>query len=414
MIHSSFFQPSIIPVNGVGGISEIDRAQAIDPTVGLNREKIEEIGRTGVVGYVKKAPTVGYRLTQLEYGSLDFWRKITNQGDAIDTLTLEDFKTPTFDILAYLTDDDSTFKGTLWYPKLRTTGFSVNVGDPDAIVERSFDFVGEEAVTWQGDNKYVIYVEHDAGSGGDDVVDLSARVPVADPDVAGGATDEEKYIHRVVRIRSGVSTELVVTTDYTYATISQELTVVDVTSGDKFKVWYTSSTAPATLFVPNDVDASALVADSVSIFLYIPGSGKPSSSDYIYRLQSANIDVSFDREDLKEIGNKRVVQRGVNNNTVTITLGRLLEEFTIEEVLRGEAPGYGKLDVEKFTDNASLIVKVYEDNTKQVLKYGFKCDGLSPTDTDNSAGINAYVGANNTIEGESMTISTDNAELGNF
>lgn len=414
MIHSSKYQPRIYPINGTGSPAEIDRAQSIDPAVSLNRDKIQEIGNTEVVGHVKKAPSVTYRLTQLEYGSMEFWKKICNKADAVNTLTLEDFKTPTFDISAFLTDDDGTFRGTLLYPKLRTSGFSINIGDPDAIIERSFDLVGEEANVWQGANKYLIYVEHTAGSGDDDVIDLSARVPAIDPDVPVGKTDAEKYIYRVVRIRGGASTELDLSVDATYDTTAKELTIVDVQASDKFKVWHTSATAPATLFVPNTTDADALVANAVSIYLYIPASGSPSSGDYVYRLQSVTIDVTFDRQDVKEIGNKRVVQRGINNNTVSIKLGRILEQFSIEEVLRGEAVGYGKIDVEKLTDNASLIVKIFSDDTKETLLYGFKADKLSPTDLSNGAGINAYVKADNSIEGESLIISSDNAQLGNL
>lgn len=414
MIHSSKYQPRIYPINGTGSPSEIDRAQSIDPAVSLNRDKIQEIGNSDVVGHVKKSPSVTYRLSQLEYGSLEFWRKVTNKADSVNTLTLDDFKTPTFDISAFLTDDDGTFRGTLLYPKLRTSGFSINIGDPDAIIERSFDLVGEEAVVWQGPNKYLIYVEHTAGSGSDNVVDLSTRVPAIDPDVPTGKTNAEKYIYRVVRIRSGVSTELDLSTDATYATGTQDVTIVSAQAADIFKIWYTSATAPAALFVPNTTDADALVANAVSIYLYIPASGSPSSSDYVYRLQSVTLDVSFDRQDVKEIGNKRVVQRGINNNKVSIKLGRILEQFTLEEILRGEAAGYGKIDVEKLTDNASLIVKIFSDDTKETLLYGFKADKLSPTDLSNGAGINAYVKADNTAEGESLIISSDNAQLGNL
>jgi len=415
MIHSSKYQPRIYPVNGDSAPVEIDRAQSIDPTVSLNRDKVEEIGNSDIVGFVKRSPSVGYRLTQLEYGSMEFWRKLCNKADSVNTLNLDDFKTPTFDIAAFLTDDDGTFRGTLWYPKLRTSGFSLSIGDPDAIIERSFDLVGEEAVVWQGSNKYVIYVEHVAGSGSDDVVDLSARVPAIDPDVPSGKTNAEKYIMRVVRLRGGSVTELDLSTDVTYDPGTQDLTITSgVQAGDKYKIWHTSATAPATIFVPNTADPSALIADSVSIYLYIPGSGSPSASDYLYRLQSATVDVTFDRQDVKEIGNKKIVQRGINNKTVSVALGRVLEQFSIEEVLRGQAPGYGKLDVEKLTDKASLIIKIYADNTKSSLLYGFKADNLSPTDVNNAANINAYVNGENTIQGEQLIISSDNAQLGNF
>ena len=153
-VHSSYFKPMIFPYNGDIAPANIDRAQTIDPSAATNWEKVEEIGREGIVGHLKKIPTIGYRLTQYEYGTLEFWRKITNKSDATTSLTLADFKTSAFDIVAYLTDDDSTVVGSLVYPELRTAGFSIGIGDPDSIIERNFDFVGEQCLMYQGDNKY--------------------------------------------------------------------------------------------------------------------------------------------------------------------------------------------------------------------------------------------------------------------
>lgn len=404
MIHSSYYKPRIFPFGGDCAPAEIDRAQAIDPTVSLNREKVEEIGNPNIVGYIKKTPTIGYRLTQLEYGNFEFWRKLANKADSVETLTLNDFKTPTFDICAYLTDDDNTFKGTIWYPKLRTSGFSFTIGDPEAIVERGFDFVGEKAVIWQGDNRYFIYKEHVAGSGNDDEISLSDRVPAVDPDIA------DKYMIRVLRVKAGVTTELVETTDWTYSPTT--LTIVSITTGDIIKVYYTSATAPDVQFTPNTTDPAGILADSCDIYVYVPGTGKPSSANIMYRVQSATIDVSFDREDTKEIGNREVVKRGIRDKTVSVTLGRLLEEFTMEEVLRGVDTGYGKIDIEKFSDQVTVIIKVYEDSTKATFKYGLKATGLTGTELRGGAGINAYVNKENALEGEALTITTSTGELG--
>jgi len=406
MIHSSYYKPRIFPFGGDCVPAEIDRAQAIDPTVSLNREKIEEIGNPNIVGYIKKTPTIGYRLTQLEYGSFELWRKLANKADSVETLTLDDFKTPTFDLCAYLTDDDTTFKGTIWYPKLRTSGFSVTIGDPDAIVERGFDFVGEKARILQGDNKYLIYKEHIAASGSDDEIDLSAKAPVEDPDTT------DKYMFRVLRVRGSATTELVETTDWTYTDGTKILAIVSIQASDIIKVYYTSSTAPDVQFTPNTTDPAGILADSCDIYVYIPGSGKPSSADYMYRVQSATIDVSFDREDTKEIGNREVVKRGIRDKTVAVTLGRLLEEFTMEEVLRGVAPGYGIIDIEKFSDQVTVIIKVYEDSTKTTFKYGLKATGLTGSELRGGAGINAYVNKENALEGEALVITSNAGELG--
>ena len=258
------------------------------------------------------------------------------------------------------------------------------------------------------------YLEFTATTGTDTVIDLSTNAPVLDPDSLSYFTNCEKYIYRIVLIRAGLATFLDLSADATYDTTTKHITIANVLAGDTFKVWYTNANVPSVMFTPNTTDASALAANSVSIYLYIPGSGSPSSSNYLYRLQSASIDVSFTREDLMEIGNTQIVQRGINTYKVSVKLGRILEQFTMEEVLRGEAPGYGKLDIQQLTDNASLIVKVFSDDTKQTFLYGFKADNLCPSDLSNGAGINAYVKADNTIEGETLIISSDNTQLGNF
>lgn len=404
MINYSDYKPRIFPYNGDVAPAEIDRAQAIDPAISLDREKIYELGRLGKVGTKQGTPDVTYRLTQLEYGNFEFWRKITNQLDAVVVVDLDDFKTPMFDICGYLTDDDGTFVGTKHYPRLRTSGFSFGIGDPEANAERGFDFVGDKAVTWTDDNKYFIYNKFTAGSGGDDEIDLSAKAPAIMPDEnISGATDAEKYIYRCLRVRSGVTTELIADTDFTYSDSTKKVTITSILASDIIKTYYTSGTAPDTLFTNNDVNPASISADSVVIEI---GSGTK-----VYRLQSVTLDVAFDRADYKEIGNKDVVLRGITDKTVTFTLGRLLEDFTIEEALRGAGANYGQLDVEKLEDNATLTIKIYEDNTLSNFKLGMKATGLSPTDLGGGAAVNEYTNAENTLEGDNLIVTNDENEL---
>ena len=410
MINSSYLRPRIFPVKGTGDDAEIDRAQTMDPTITLNREKVEEIGREGVVGYLKKSPTIGYRLTQYEYGNIEFWQKLVNNesiggsGHA-SGITLNSFRSPYFDICAYLTDDDGTFRGTIYYPSLRTAGFSLSIGDPQAIIERSFDFVGESAKILQGDNKYFIYQKETPSAGSNVVITLD-KTAAEDPDTSS------KYMLRVVRISSGGTVSELSKSDGDYTENATTVTIATVTAGDTIKLFYTSATAPDTMFSNNDTDVAAIIGDSVDIYLYIPASGSPSSSNYMYRLQSVTLDVTFDREDLREIGNKNVVQRGIRNSTVSVTLGRILESFTVEDVLRGEGSGYGIIDVEKLTDSATLIIKIYDTNDKSNFKYGFLATGLSAMELRDGANINEYVSKDATLEGEDITISANTAVIG--
>jgi hypothetical protein len=397
MINAKDYKPRIFPIKRNCASAEIDRAQNIAPTATLNREKVQEIGREGAVGYIKKSPTVTYRLTQYEYGSLEFFQKIINNdgkgGIGKDAITIDDFKTSYFDIVGYLTDNDGTFVGTIHYPTLRCSGFSINAGEPQGIIERTFDLIGESALIWKGNNKYFIYQEESIAA-------------VADPTEAG------KYMIRVVRVDASGNTTILSKVDGDYTEISTKVTVAVVSTGDLIKLYYTSSSAPDVMFTPNNADPEAITGESVSIYLYIPASGKPGSSDYIHRLQSATIGVAFDREDLRELGNKEVVQRGIANTTVTVTLGRILEDFTIEEILSGEAPGFGKIDISQLTDRATLIIKFYSDNTKSEFVYGIKIEGLSPTDLGNPVAVDEHVGGDNTMEAESLIITADTSILG--
>jgi len=412
MINSSYYRARIYPIKGTDDDGQLDRAQGIDPTIALNREKVEEVGRVGVVGYLKKSPTIGYRLTQYEYGNVEFWQKLVNNGaiggssDSV-AITLEDFKSSYFDICAYLTDDDGAFKGTIYYPSLRTSGFSISIGDPQAIIERSFDFVGESAKILQGENEYLIYQKHTCESGDDNVITLDTTATV-NPDVASA------YMLRVTLYDTelGTTTELVKGASGYTETDSAVTITATVTTGDVIKLWYTATDIPTAtdMFVDNDTDEPALIGDSVDIYLYIPATATdPEATDLIYRLQSVTLDVTFDREDLREIGNKNVVQRGVRNSTVSVTLGRILESFTVEEVLRGQSANYGIIDVEKLTDEASLIIKVYKDNTKTEAKfaYGLYATGLSAMELRGGAGVNEYVKKDTTLEGEDLTISAN-------
>ncbi|KKM13179.1 hypothetical protein LCGC14_1718920 [marine sediment metagenome] len=405
-VQSSYWRPRIFPYNGDISDAEIDRAQAIDPTGSTNWEKVEEIGRDGLVGHLKKIPTIGYRLTQYEYGSFEFWRKITNKSDATTTLTLNDFKTAAFDIAAYLTDDEGTFLGTLVYSELRTAGFSINIGSPDAIIERNFDFVGEQFNIWQGDNKYYIYDTYTCTSGADNDIDLSSISPAEDPD------NPSDYILRVLRVRGTVTTELVRGVTYSFEPTTDTLTISAVQTGDIIKSYYTSATAPAAIFTNNDTDVAGILADSAEIYLYVAGSGNPSSSDYLYKVQSCTLDVRFEREDVKEIGSAKVVSRSVKDKTVTVTLGKLQDStFKIEEVLRGVTSGYGRLDITQMSDEAAVIIKIFSDKSKTNFQYGFLATTMAPRDITPGAAVNETVKAGVTLEGEDLTITTTEGSL---
>jgi hypothetical protein len=377
----------------------------------LNREKIREIGRDGTVDWRKKIPTVRVTARQFEYGDIEFWQKLGNVvANPATSVTLNDFKTSKVDIVGYKTDDNGIFLGSIWYPKLRTSGFGLTIGDPQAYIERNFNFVGEDEIMLQGANAYFNYQRYSASGGAPESFSVASPAPAVDPDNSG------QYILKVLRVNisDGTTDELTYTTGTasgtTYAFSAPSSLTVATSAGDVVKVYYSAAsfniqTQTTGVFTNNDTDAGALLAEATSIYLYT------GTNNYVYRLQSIGIDVSFDRRDYFEIGNREVVQTGIREKTVRVTLGRILEAYTIEEVLRGAAPDYGVINPREFGDNITLRVKCYGDHTKKSFNIGYKCTNMSPTGFDNGVPLNDYVTRGATLEGEDMTISTSETTI---
>jgi len=401
MIHASDYKPRVIPVFGNSTSAEIDRLQELSATVTLNRTKIEEIGRVGLVDWRKTNPDVSLALRQLEYGNLEFYRKLANKGDSVVTIQMVDYKTPAVDIVGYKTDDNGTFLGTVFYPSARVAGMGLAIGDPDALIERSFALVCEDETLLLDNNKYLIEkTSVIAAAGLAKTVTLSDPTPNVDPDNSG------QFLFRVSRVRAGVGTELNHGADWSYNGAGTLTINGQSEANDIIKVIYSASTyvSGASTFVKNDVDLAGITADSVSIYL--------ESSNYLYKLQSVGVDTTFDRYDVKEIGDEKVKQRGVRDVTNRITLGRILEQYTIEEVLRGKAGvEWGKIDARELSDELSIIIKIYEDATKTTFKLGYKYTGLAPVGLDAGTPVSDYVTRGVTLEGEEGFITTVEGQL---
>jgi hypothetical protein len=380
--------------------------QDIGGDLTLSQDKLYEIGRDGKLGVKKNTPSLAYPLTQYEYGSMDFWYALANIADPAsggldESIELEDLTSTMCEVSAYLTDDDNTFKGTIWFPKLRVAGFSINIGDPNAAVQRKFDLVGEDFKILPA--KYFAYDDLlvDAGSGVAKTLTLS---PVAIEYASG------KYVFKVLRVRAGVVTELVEDDTSTYDANSWRYSAGGVivqtcNAGDLIKAYYPAATAYTTLWTDNDVDPDALFAEDCAIYM------KVGTSTKIYRLQSVGIDVTLDRTDYKEIGNDEVVQTGVKGKTVTVKLDRYNEGFSLETIMATDTT-YPYINPRDFTDTIQLRVEVY----KKVLgvstfAMGYLITELSPTSLGTSQAIEDYNKMTNSLESDNIKISSDLTEL---
>jgi hypothetical protein len=398
MLHAQSNHARVYPWNSARQPSQIDRAIEITDDIALNSTKRYEIGRVGQLGTKKGTPTNTYALRQYENGAMAFFRDLANivdpsTGESTE-IDLDDIKATRCNYSHDYTDDAGTFIGSVFYPNMRLSGFSINVGDTEADIERNFSIVGEKYCVIPG--YYVAYTEQTA-VGATEVISFGGTGEPLTP--VEYKTDT--YMLMVLRVRSGVVSELT-TSAYTYNAGTQELTVTGCMALDLIKVYYVSATAYTDLWEDNDVDPDAFSADQISIYARI-GSGEESQ---LYRLQSIGIDVAFTRKDYRELGNKNVVQTGVSEKEVTVTLGGVMEDFTIEEVLSGEAaPKY--IDTDELSTNVTIIVKIYTDNTKTTFAMEYKMTGLASSALSNAQPNNDYQTNNNTLIGSNFSVSLE-------
>lgn len=410
MIHAKFVKPRAFPWNSARAPEQIDRMQDIGGDLSLNRERQYEIGREAVLDYKKAIPSFTYTGKQFEFGSMSFWYDLANKVNPSSGnpryITESDLKVTLTDIAAFLTDDNNVFAGTIWFPKLRVGGFSLNIGNPDAIVERNFSLIGEDykiiSDVTNGVGKYLAYQTATAsGSGSFD------KTLVLSP--AAIAYAASTYIFRVLRIRSGVATELLhdeggANNTYSFNFGTQTVTVKTCQNGDIVKVYYPSATAYTTTWTDNNADSSFLLAEDCEIRL------KVGTSERIYRLQSVGIDLKFDRTDYREIGNSEYIQFGVRATTVSISLNRYNENFTLENILASDTT-YPFINPRDFADDIQMQVKIFSDKTHTTFKMGYLMNKISPKNMSSTQPVNDYGTRVNTLEADNIKISDLESEL---
>ena len=105
--------------------------------------------------------------------------------------------------------------------------------------------------------------------------------------------------------------------------------------------------------------------------------------------------------------NSIIVQRGVRDINTTVTLGRILEDYTIEEYLIGQSgTNYGKIDVREFGEDYTIVIKIFNNANNDTFKMKYTFSNLSPTSLEGAASINEYLTRGVTLSGDAGTIST--------
>ena len=164
-------------------------------------------------------------------------------------------------------------------------------------------------------------------------------------------------------------------------------------------------------FIPESIAIEeSIIYETYSNFEYAEIYMKVGTGTRIYRLQTVGIDVKFDRADYKEIGNSEVVQTGVKNKTVTISLDRFSEGFSLEDMLASDTT-YPFIDPRNFSENVQLMVKIFNEKEHTTFKMGYLMTGISPTALGTTQAIEDYQKRTNTLEGDNLKISDEELEI---
>lgn len=405
--HASAVKPITIPVTADVSPDNVDRVQSFSGGVSQPSENIYEIGRLDKVCTDKGILEATASITQLEYGTMDFYLQLANKSaEPASGLQLSDFNDSKVDI--YQPGKDAyagNVEQTLWLQKLVVDTVNLDIADPEARVERSVELSGDFFKILREANKYLIFKEDDAPSGtsGNYNIVLNDPVPVEDPNNSG------QYILQLYRIRSGVATELVLTTDYTYDNGTNTLTIISAQASDHFRIWYSAGSygSAGDPFVLNDSDDCFLKADSVTVII---NDGVHSDVE-LDLLTSLSISATLNRIDEAVIGSEEKVLKDVQDYAVTVSLDGRIKDSTIEEVLMGEAgQNHGIIDPDKFGE-ISLTVKIYEDSTKSNFKMGYKITGLTFTDESRDFTANEFGTKPISLESDNLLITADEGNL---
>jgi len=373
---ASAVKPITIPTNNAVDKDNVDRAQTFSGGYSQPSEDVFEIGRLDKVCTDKGILESTLSLGQLEYGTIDtylqFAGKSTEPGSG---LQLSDFSTPLTDVYLPGKDEyDGTVEETIWLQKLSLDSFTLDIADPEARLERTFELSGDKFKVLRKGNRYLIFKSDTAASGvsGNYVIDVSDPAPVEDPNNSG------VYILQLYRVRSGEGTELELTTDYTYNNGTKEVTILSAQAGDNYRIWYSAASygSAGDPFVLNDADDCFLKADSVTV-LVDDGVNPAVELDL---LTSLSLTATLSRLDEAVIGSDEKILRDIEDFEVSLSLDGRIKDSTIQEVLMGEAGNdIGIIDPDLY-GSINVVIKIYEDSTKTTFKMGYKMTGLDISD----------------------------------
>lgn len=405
--HSRSVSPWFIPNKGgsasdLHGITNITGGSSVDST------DVFVVGKSDKCATDKAIPQATIAVKQLERGEIESYLTLANLADEpVGGLDLLDFSNALVDVALYeRANFDGTIEQTNWFPKMAISSLTLDIADPEARIERSFDLTGDNEHQLNYDNKILIHKVDTAPSGtsGSYQIDLtSVGIPATDPNNSGA------YMLRVDRTRDDETETLDLGTDYTYNTSGEVLTITSAEGDDVYNIYF-SSDAFGIDGDPTSVDSASpcfLKADSVTVLI--------SDTDEELELDlltSLSIKATINRIDEGVIGNDEKILKEISDTPVDVSLSGRVKDSTILEAFMGHLnDSWGVTDVKLFLDTVRITVKIYSDATKDTFLIGYQTTGLSFKSDSQDFTANEFGTLDVSASSTNLLITTTEADL---
>ena len=346
-------------------------------------EDVYIVGQAAKCGTEKDIPEATLPATQLERGEIQSLLHLANlDAEPSGGLTLTDFSSARTDVFGYIREEEvGTVEGTVWMPDMALNSFSLNV-DADSRLVRSFEFIGENKRVMAGANKFGIHKVFTAGSGvsGSFVMDVSDPVPVVNPHVSG------EFILRVDRTRSGTLTTGITT--WSFNDGLDQITVTDALEDDVYNVYYSAGSF-GTGGDPTSVDPDPqcfLKAEYVTILI-----SDGTTEVEFDNITSISFDASTTRLNDATVGTTEKI-KDITETPVTLSLsGRAKSDFLVEKAFMGTLASANLIsDVNSFTENVRVTIKIYDSSAKDTFLLGYQIDNIAFNDDSFSVAANEF------------------------
>lgn len=396
--HAKSVSPWFVPNKG-GLADDFHGLSDIKYGVSQAADDIFVVGKEDKCGSDKKIPEATVNFPQYERGQIQTYLTLANlAAEPGIGLDMGDFSSASTDVILYEKDDfNGNLEQTIWIPKAVLNSIAINIADPEAKIERTFDLKGDSKKDFNYGNKYLIRVEATAQTGdvGSMVINLSDPLPVVNPNVSG------EYILRVDRTRSG-TTETLDATEYSY--VAPNLTIPLTVLGDVYNVYY-SAASFGTPGDPTSVDTGNpcfLKAENVTVTL-----NDGATTVELDLLTSLSITATLNRIDEAVIGKHEKILKEVETVDVAIKLTGRVKDSSIAEVFMNQAGNsWGINDVDLYNENVTLTVKIYDDATKTNFLIGYEVNNIVFTDDNSDFTANSFGTIDVGMKSTDMLITT--------